>query len=62
MSTAEVVEAPPDKLSGPQKAAVMLMSIDEQSSAALLKQFLEPEIENVAREIANLGAVSAEVG
>ncbi len=51
-----------DRMSGPQKAAIMLMSIDEESSAAFVKQLQEPEIERLAREIANLGSVSAEMG
>lgn len=51
-----------DRISGPQKAAIMLMSIDEESSAAFVKSLQEPEIEKLAREIAALGAVSPEVG
>jgi flagellar motor switch protein FliG len=62
MATPEVVEAPADRMSGPQKAAIMLMSLDEQASASLFKHFQESEIEKLAREIANLGAVPAEIG
>jgi len=51
-----VAEAP---VTGARKAAIALVAMGEEASAALLKHFPEEEIELIAREIAALGAVPA---
>lgn len=53
--------APGNELKGLTKAAVLLLSIDQKSAAAMLRE-LEPKIiEEVTRELAGLGDVPLEV-
>lgn len=49
-------------LSGPKKAAIVLMALDEQASSAVFKCFQDDEIERIAREIALLGTVTPDMG
>lgn len=53
---------PEPRLSGPRKAAIAMMSLDEQSASALMRCFQEDEVELIAREIASVGQVSPELG
>jgi flagellar motor switch protein FliG len=50
------------RLSGPKKAAIVMMSLDEQASTAVFRCFQDAEIEKVAREIALLESVTIETG
>lgn len=50
------------KVSGPRKAAIVLMSIGEEAAGPLLKCFQETEIEQIVREIASLGTVPPDLG
>ncbi len=50
-----------DELTGMMKAAILLLSIDTESSAALLKQLDQETLEDVTRELAGLGDVPAEL-
>lgn len=45
----------------PTKAAILLVSIDKDSAAAILRQMDREAVEEVSREIASLGVVSSEV-
>jgi len=47
-------------LSGPQRAAIVLISLGEQTSAELVKNLNEDEVQVVSREIARLESVSSE--
>jgi flagellar motor switch protein FliG len=53
---------PTSPLTGTQKAAILLMALDEESSASLFRHFQDEEVERIAREVAALGPVSAELG
>lgn len=48
------------KLSGPQRAAVLLIALGEDASAELVKSFTEDEVQLVSREIARLPSVTSE--
>ncbi|MCU1424397.1 MAG: fliG [Microbacteriaceae bacterium] len=48
-------------LSGTQKAAVVLMSMDQQAAVAVMQQFTELEAEEIASEIVKLRRVEAAV-
>ncbi len=50
------------RLSGPKKAAIVMMSLDDQASSAVFRCFQDGEIEQIAREIALLESVSLETG
>lgn len=50
-----------DELTGMMKAAILLLSIDTESSASLLKQLDQETLEDVTRELAGLGDVPAEL-
>ncbi len=50
------------RLSGPKKAAIVMMSLDDQASSAVFRCFQDSEIEKVAREIALLESVTLETG
>ena len=58
----EAVHITPEALSGPRKAAILMMAIGEEQSSKIFRFMQEDEIEKVAREIAALGQVSADVG
>lgn len=49
-------------MTGARKAAIVCMSLGEESSAKVFKFLQETEIELIAREIASLGTVTPEVG
>ena len=46
-------------LSGPEKAAALLLMMGRPPTARLLKQFDQPDLQAVARAAAGLGAISA---
>ena len=48
------------KLSGAQKAAIILMSIDEENSTKILSSMSDEEIKELSNTMASLGTVSAE--
>ena len=50
----------PELIAGPRKAAIVLLSLGEQSAAELLKQLSAEEVQQVGREITLLGEVSPE--
>lgn len=50
-----------DELDGITKAAIMLMTVDTSTAAALLKQLTPPMVEEVTRELAGLGRVPEEL-
>ena len=54
--------APPKGLSGVRKAAIVAVLIGEELSAAIFRHLHEDEVERVAKEVATLGIVSAQVG
>lgn len=47
-------------LSGIRKAATLLVTLGDQASAEILKQFDEEEIQAVSREVARMGSITAE--
>ncbi|MCR4419883.1 MAG: flagellar motor switch protein FliG [Clostridia bacterium] len=49
------------RLSGLRKAAVLLITLGPELSAAILKQFPQEDIERISSEIANTSAVSPEI-
>src|SRR3954447_4822947 len=49
------------QLSGPQKAALLLVQLGKDRSAAILRSMQEPEIEELMTEVARLDHVRAEV-
>lgn len=57
-----VVNTKPDleKLTGPRKAAMLLIVLGEQASSDILKHLNEDEIQKVSREVARLTSISAE--
>ncbi len=58
----ETAATVPEPLSGARKAAIVMMAIGEERSAKVFRFLQEDEIERVAREVAALGVVPAEVG
>ncbi|MDZ7412979.1 MAG: flagellar motor switch protein FliG, partial [candidate division KSB1 bacterium] len=52
--------APSEKLSGRQKAAILLVALGMDASSQVLKELSEEELEQVTKEIANLGHVPSE--
>jgi flagellar motor switch protein FliG len=49
-----------EKLSGLRKAAMLLIVLGEQTSADLLQQLAEEDVQKVSREVARITAISAE--
>jgi flagellar motor switch protein FliG len=49
-------------LSGPKKAAILVLTLGEDATAGLFKHLNEEEIERVMKEVASLGAVKADAG
>jgi flagellar motor switch protein FliG len=49
-------------LSGPRKAAILIMSLGEEASSQVFQHLQEDEIEKIAKEIASLGPVGPEMG
>jgi flagellar motor switch protein FliG len=58
----DAVIAGQEPISGARKAAILMMAIGEERSAKVFKFLQEDEIERVAREVASLGIVSADLG
>ncbi len=52
--------APKEKIPGRQKAAILLVALGMEASSQVLKEFSEEELEQITKEIANLGHVPAE--
>ena len=50
----------PDALTGLRKAAMLLIVLGEQTSAELLQQLSEEEVQKVSREVAKITAIGAE--
>lgn len=48
------------KLTGPQKAAIIMMSIDEENATKLFNMMSDEEIKEISNTMASLGTVSAE--
>ncbi len=48
------------QLSGPQKAAVLLVAIGEEASAEVMRRLSEDEVKILSRAIARLNTVPAE--
>jgi flagellar motor switch protein FliG len=48
------------RLSGPKKAAIVMMALDDKASSSVLRCFQDTEIEKIAREIALLETVTIE--
>jgi flagellar motor switch protein FliG len=51
---------PDESLSGLRKAAMLLIVLGEQTSADLLQQLAEEDIQKVSREVAKITAISSE--
>ncbi len=49
------------KLSGVEKAAIMLMSVNEENAAKLLALFHDDEIKEISQTMSSLGSISPEV-
>jgi len=49
-----------EPLAGVRKAAILLVSLGEQASAEILKQFDEEEVQAIGREVARMGSIPAE--
>lgn len=49
-------------MTGTQKAAIALMALGEDASAPLVRHLQEDELERIAREMALMGPVSADIG
>jgi flagellar motor switch protein FliG len=49
------------KLSGVQKAAIILMAIDEENATKILNSMSDEEIKEISNTMASLGSVSAEI-
>ncbi len=50
----------PKKLTGPQKAAVLFLSLGEKRGSALLQQLDDDEIQQMTRAMSGLGSISSE--
>ncbi|MCU1259621.1 MAG: flagellar motor switch protein FliG, partial [Bryobacterales bacterium] len=50
----------PEVLSGPRRAAILLIVLGEQSSAELVKGLTEDEVQLVSREIARIHSITSE--
>jgi flagellar motor switch protein FliG len=51
----------PDTLTGPQKAAILLVQLGRERSALVLKSMRESEVEEILAEIARLNGVDTEI-
>src|SRR5262245_60240664 len=49
-------------MSGPRKAAILIMSLGEEASSQVFQHLQEDEIEKIAKEIASLGPVPSDMG
>src|ERR1700704_3796305 len=50
----------PEQLTGVRKAAILLVSLGEEVSGALLRELEEDEVEQIGREVARLSSVTTE--
>ena len=50
----------PDKISGLRKAAILMVMVGDETSSAILKNLDEDEIQEISREIARVGTLTAE--
>jgi flagellar motor switch protein FliG len=46
-----------EQISGPQKAAILLMTLGEEASAELMRQLSDDEVQRVSREVAHTSSV-----
>ena len=53
------MSAAPRELTGARKAAILLVSVEQDKAAELLKRMTPDVIEEIGREIASIGEVSA---
>lgn len=60
-STATTTAAPARDLTGAEKAAVVLMHMDQEKAIQVMKRFTEPEAEEITAEIVRLRRVDADV-
>ncbi|HJY05511.1 MAG TPA: hypothetical protein VJ323_04295, partial [Bryobacteraceae bacterium] len=58
-----MVLAPPlkPKLTGMQKAAVLMVILGEETSAAVLRELDEEEVQRIGREIASIPNITSEI-
>lgn len=63
MATPAVTERKEDyrRLTGAQKAAIVLMSIDEESATKILNAMSDEEIKEISNTMSSLGSVSADI-
>lgn len=61
MPIEETTTPPPGPLGGPRKAAILLMALDQEMAARLMKLMAPDSVEEVAREIANIDEVTSHV-
>src|SRR5215467_12978609 len=54
------LEAPAPPLPGIRKAAILLISLGDQTSGEILKQMDEDEVEAIGREVARLSSITSE--
>jgi flagellar motor switch protein FliG len=53
---------PQEKISGLQKAAMLMVMLGDKAAASIYRQLPQEEVEELTREIARIGVVSPEVG
>ena len=53
-------EKPPEVLQGIRKAAILLIMLGDKSSAEMIKELSEDEVQLVSREIAHISSISSE--
>ncbi|MBU0617162.1 MAG: flagellar motor switch protein FliG, partial [Planctomycetes bacterium] len=52
---------PNDELNGLQKAAVLMVALDQMTASRIMKRLPRENVEEISREIANIGRVAPEV-
>ena len=60
-SAAPPYEGRPSPLTGSKKAAILLLALDQEAAALMLKQLGETQVEEVTRELAATGSIKKEV-
>lgn len=55
-----IAKAPPEPLTGVKKAAMLLILLGDKVSAEIVKQLSDEEVQQVAREVARLEAISSD--
>ena len=53
---------PQEKISGLQKAAMLMVMLGDKAAASIYRQLPQEEVEELTREIARIGVVSPEIG